>query len=329
MASHKVDKLIGAVVGLGSIGNRHMYNLLNLGIKKLYVVRRLGSPNNQFHPPENVIVTSTLEKAIAEDVVDFVVVSNPSALHAATATEAIQNGCHVLIEKPLGGSLGRQETELLAAAEKSQSVCAMAYCMRYHLAYLTAKNYVDDGRIGRVLYAKAWFEGYLPDWHPWEDYNKSYAALVDQGGGVLRTLDHELDFMNWVLGPALRATGKAVNTGGIGIEADDLAMYSMEHPNQVHSQVTAAFCRRPQSRGFCFVGTAGQLQFDWQTGLLKLTHKDGGESIVAEAGQTETNQMYVDLMRDFLLDIVDTTQKRSAPLEAGLHSLRIIEQISA
>ena len=51
-----------------------------------------------------------------------------------------------------------------------------------------------------MLYAKAWFESYLPSWHPWEDYGLSYAARKDLGGGALRTLDHEIDFLELVPG---------------------------------------------------------------------------------------------------------------------------------
>jgi len=221
--SKPIENLHGVVIGLGSIGNRHLNNLLSLGVGSMTVVRRANSQNTQFQPPENVKICHSLSEALSNQP-DFAVICNPTHLHASTAADCLEAGLHVLIEKPLGRVIGESENRLAAMAKESQSVCAMAYCMRYHPAYQLAKQRIEAGAIGDCRYAKAWFEGYLPDWHPWEDYRESYAALRKQGGGVLRTLDHELDFMNWVLGAAHAVTGKAFNTGAIGIEADDLAI---------------------------------------------------------------------------------------------------------
>jgi len=216
--SKEFKDLHGVIVGLGSIGNRHLNNCIELGVGQIGVVRRIDS-NSQFTPPENATVFHTLDEALAANP-DFVIVCNPSHLHASTAIKCLPLDIDVLIEKPLGRNIGDAENRLADAAQQSDCVCAMAYCMRYHPAYRLAKQQVEAGEIGNCLYAKAWFEGYLPDWHPWEDYRESYAALKEQGGGVLRTLDHELDFLNWVLGPAKAATGKVFNTGHIEIEAD-------------------------------------------------------------------------------------------------------------
>ena len=210
------NNLHGVVIGLGSIGNRHLNNLLELGVGKLSVVRRSTS-NKQFSPPENVTTFVSLSEALA-DKPDFAVICNPSHLHAVTAIQCLESDSHVLIEKPLGKAIGPDEQKLIEMTAQSDRVVAMAYCMRFHPVYLRAKELVQSGAIGRCLYAKAWFEGFLPDWHPWEDYKQSYAGLKEQGGGVLRTLDHEMDFLNWVLGPAESSLGQAINAKGIEID---------------------------------------------------------------------------------------------------------------
>ena len=318
------QKLRGVIVGLGSIGNRHLNNLLSLGVGGMTVVRRKESQNAQFVPPSNATVVHSIEEAIDLDP-DFAVVCNPSHLHASTALQFLNAGIHVLIEKPMGRSIDADVDALISAAKSSDQVCAMAYCMRYHPAYRLAKEQVQSGAIGRPLYGKAWFEGYLPDWHPWEDYKKSYAALPEQGGGVLRTLDHELDFLNWVFGPAIRAKGFAINTGGIGIEADDLAMYSMHHPENVTSQVTVSFCRKPASRGFEFVGDKGVLSFEMARAQVNLTLADEKEpTTILDLQGYDINQMYMDLCSSYLMRILGLATE-SADVATGVEALNTIE----
>ena len=321
------SNLRGVVVGLGSIGNRHLNNCLSLGVEQMTVVRRPES-NAQFKVAQGVQTVHSLSDALAEKP-DFVIVCNPSHLHAPTAIECLQADTNVLIEKPLGKEFGPSEKKLAEIAKQSDRVCAMAYCMRYHPAYQAAYQSIRDGKIGRCLYAKAWFEGYLPDWHPWEDYKKSYAGLKEQGGGVLRTLDHEMDFLGWVLGPAESAIGSVINTGGIGIEADDLSMYQLRHTGGAHSQVTTAFCRKPQSRGFEFVGSEGVLSFRMEQGqLLQIDHDTNVATEIVDITDYDINQMYVELVKDFLDSVKQGHPSSSLPtLEHGVNCLRIFKSI--
>ena len=316
------NKLSGVIVGLGSIGNRHLNNCLELGVGQMSVVRRPNS-NSQFSPPDEVSVVHSIAEAL-QSKPDFAIVCNPSHLHASTAIEFLDGNCHVLIEKPLGKTIGPDEQKLIEVSAQSDRIVAMAYCMRFHPVYARAKELVQSGAIGRCLYAKAWFEGFLPDWHPWEDYKQSYAALPEQGGGVLRTLDHEMDFLNWVLGPAESVSGEAFNSQGIGIEADDVAMYQMKHPAGVHSQVTTAFCRKPQSRGFEFVGTEGSLSFRHEDGDLWLsTHP---ESLLTATSENIA-EMYIDLGRDFLKCTAGTSKSSLPLLEDGVQNMVLIDAV--
>ncbi|MGI9496008.1 MAG: Gfo/Idh/MocA family protein [Mariniblastus sp.] len=324
---NSIENLSGIIIGLGSIGNRHLNNLMSLGLSNLNVVRRSSNNNQHFKVPNQVGVFHDLETVLSQKP-DFAVVCNPSHLHAKTAIQCLEAGVNVLIEKPLGRNTEIAERKLVDLSQKSNLVCAMAYCMRYHVAYLKARDEIELGTIGRVLYAKAWFEGYLPDWHPWEDYRQSYAAIREQGGGVLRTLDHELDFMNWVLGKAESASGSAINTGGIGIEADDLAFYQLYHPNDVISHITSSFCRKPQTRGFEFIGDSGTITFCMETGILQRTsHAEQNTEVLLTTGSEHINQMYIDLMADFLGTCLGQSSTKLPTASDGYHALDCIGKI--
>ncbi|MBA7582435.1 hypothetical protein ES708_24363 [subsurface metagenome] len=62
---------------------------------------------------------------------------------------------------------------------------------------------------------------YLPFWHPYEDYRKSYAAKKELGGGVLRTLSHEIDLVQYWFGEYEKIFAKISKISDLDIEVDD------------------------------------------------------------------------------------------------------------
>lgn len=327
----EIGQLSALVIGFGSIGNRHVQNLLALGIETITVLRRRSS-NSHFSVPQQCGVVHDLGDAIANKP-DFAIICTPSSQHVEVAAELLESGIPVLIEKPLHQTIDEHVirlTELSQSSRAGQS-SAMAYCMRYHKAYAAAVTELASGRIGRCLYGKSWFEGYLPDWHPWEDYRTSYAAREDLAGGALRTLDHEIDFMNWALGPATQACGVRSKVHGIGIEADEIAHVISTHPSDVTSQVTLALCRKPASRGFEFVGTEGVLRFDHTSNNLCYIRPDNEQENLLQSGAAEIAEMYVNLLEDFVNQVAgnSSVSTRLAPITAGVDSLRVIDCITA
>src|SRR5688572_30326857 len=221
MPSKAVQSVATGVVGYGSIGRRHAENLLALGIRRLLIVRRATRQNTAFHPPAEVEVVHEAEAAI-ERGVDLAIICTPTRLHFQAAAPFLAAGMPVLIEKPVAADVA-EGRRLQMLAEKHETPCGTAYCMRYHPAYALARATIQQGRLGKVLYAKAWFESWLPDWHPWEDYRQSYAARSDLGGGVLPTLDHEIDFLSWCLGRPHCISGVSHRSGALEMEVDDTA----------------------------------------------------------------------------------------------------------
>ncbi len=84
------------VVGLDSIGRRHLHNLEKLGVQDIVLVRSglsvLPDAELAGYPAER-----DLEFALNHYKPDAVVVSNPTALHLDVAISAARAGCHLLI----------------------------------------------------------------------------------------------------------------------------------------------------------------------------------------------------------------------------------------
>ena len=65
---------------------------------------------------------------------------------------------------------------------------------------LVGENGAGKSTLGKIIFSHVENGSYLPDWHPDENYSKSYAARNDLGGGVVLTCIHEIDYLYWIFG---------------------------------------------------------------------------------------------------------------------------------
>lgn len=312
------------IVGYGSIGHRHAQNLRRLGVEQQIVVRRGTNPNPTFQPPPDARVVTSLEEALAQKP-DLAIICTPTSLHAPAAIECLTASVPTLVEKPLADCVqsARQVAELAASTGVP---AAMAYSLRYHPVYRAARQRLASGVDGTIRYAKAWFETFLPHWHPWEDYRQSYAARLDQGGGAARTLDHEIDFLNWCLGEPRRASGLAIATGALQSDADDVAALTLEYLGPVAAQLLLSLCRRPPARGFEFVSDAGTLVGNFAACTLEFCPPDGPVETVWSQPEYDLNDMYLDMLCDVLNDLIrGSGERNSVPVSAGVMTLQVSE----
>lgn len=314
---HPADLRV-AVVGYGSIGRRHYENLGRLGVRQRLLVRTTPRRRGGFpDPPEACVYPDLARLAAARP--HLAIIANPTACHVEASLELLTQGVPVLVEKPLSHELHQAEN-LVQTAASQQVAAGMAYPLRYHPAYRLAREQIRQHRLGRLLYAKAWFESYLPDWHPWEDYRTSYAARSDLGGGAAVTLDHELDFLNWCLGDASDGQGWRT-TAGLDIECDDLAMLLLRFPGGVTAQVVLSMCRRDRWRGFELMGTEASLRYTEPPARLELLASGVPPCLLWDGASYQTNTMYLELLADALRSLC-ATHSLPIPLAAGLAALR-------
>lgn len=313
-----ISDLRVAIVGLGSIGARHLQNLATLGVSSAIVVRRPQIANSAFQPPADATVVTNSREAIDAGA-DLAVICNPTSLHVATASEYLAAGVAVLLEKPLANDFN-QAQRLVDETERGGAWAGMAYCLRYHPAYRRAYDILTSGKIGRIHYAKAWFEGYLPEWHPWEDYRRGYAARADLGGGALPTLDHELDFLNWCLGPPDRVAVCSGRSGALEADVDDMATVSLRYDGGVLASGLFSFCRHDPSRGFEFVADQGTVRFSMQASKLELL-ASGKTHTLWQDPEFNLNGMYLDMLKDALTAFA-MNQPPPTSVRAGLDALR-------
>ena len=308
------------VVGLGSIGTRHINNLYRLGITDLCAYRRRNknTPTKLLAP--TVDLYDDYDKALSTSP-DMVIVSNPTAYHLDTAFKAIKAGCNVYIEKPLSHILEGVD-ELVEISRTKCVVCMIGCQLRFDPTLIRIKEWLDGGKIGRVLTAQVDVGEYLPGWHPWEDYRDSYAASSEMGGGVILTLIHEIDYLYWFFGMPGTIYGVGGKMTPLEMDVEDTALITMAYPTGITCQLRVDYWRKPAVRRFNIVGEEGELEWDYYEGRATFRGRGGEEQTHTRHEGWDRNDMFLGAMRNFI-EAVRSGVEPEIPLEEGVDVLKI------
>jgi len=196
------------VAGLGSIGTRHARILAELGLAVATVSRR-GSGDHR-----------SIGEALSHGQFDYVVIATETAQHVDALRELADAGFRgtVLVEKPM---LARSEP--LPAFPFAKLF--VAYNLRFHpvMAALAARI---EGR--SAITVSAYVGQDIRDWRPGRDHRATASSTIAAGGGVLRDLSHELDYLLWLFGPWQRVAALGGASGARDLEVDDHLALLME-----------------------------------------------------------------------------------------------------
>lgn len=277
------------VSGVGSVGERHIRNLLALGYHDIAVHRSRALP---FRTLDRDLTTfRDLEQALAEWRPEVVFVTGPTMTHLASATVAAQAGCHLFVEKPLTHSLHGIAT-LKAALRQTGKSLMVGYMLRFHPLLMQLKAWLDEGLIGQPLYWRSSWGEYLPDWHPWEDYRESYVARRDMGGGPALTLSHDLDLALWLFGEFAEAYALRMPESPLHLDFAPGLDFLLRHASGVASSVHLDLYQRPPQRVYELVGSRGRAAIDYQAGRLSLYSYPDNDH-VSDFGDAESEPQQV------------------------------------
>ena len=307
------------IVGLGSIGRRHLNNLAALGQADIMLLRthRSTLPDDELaaYPVETSFDAALVHKP------DAVIIANPSALHLDAAIPAAQAGCHLLLEKPVSAKLDERVNVLQRAVDQAGVTTLVGFQFRFHPVLEKLKASLDAGLIGRPLTFRAHWGEYLPGWHPWEDYRQSYAARRELGGGVVNTLCHPLDYVRWLFGEVHSLYALTDQVSDLEIDVEDLAEITLTFESGIVGSVHLDYFQQPPAHWLEINGTQGHIRWDSETGIARFYTEleDRWVSIEPPVG-FERNALFLAEMRHFLSVINGEVPSRCS-LEDGIKSL--------
>ena len=265
---------------------------------------------------------------IRSDQIDVVIVATPHNLLAEISGAAVREGKHVLVEKP--GARNVDELRgLISIAESAGVRVRVGFNHRYHPAFQQARELVDSGKIGSLMFIRARY-GHGGR----KEYDREWRARpeISGGGELIDQGTHLIDLAHWFLGEFEEVDGFA-HTYFWEIPVDDNAFLLLKTKEKKVAFLHASWTEWKNTFSFEIYGRGGKLQVDGLGGSY------GAERLtwyrmLPEMGPPETNVWEYPMeddsweveMAEFLKDI-----RLSRASEPGLHdafaTLKVVEQI--
>lgn len=265
------------IIGLGSIGIRHLINFhaLNPGAN-FFALRQTASKQIKSHPgfdqivPDYQTITSLQE---AKDINPaLVVIANPSALHAETAllfyreTSAI-----ILLEKPCACSF--DQLALFDQIENPDRILVVQQ-LRFNPLSALIKKIISSNVMGSLHRFSMTHSEHISLWHPWEDYRNSYAVQKTLGGGSFLTQNHGTDLMFYLLGKPDQYVTMLGDGGHLGIDCDEMFASSLKydrHSGCILGTINGDYLGRPPVMEGVFEFDRGLLKLNFRTAQIEAT----------------------------------------------------------
>ncbi len=190
--------------------------------------------------------------------VDAVFIATPHYGHTTIGIDALQNGLHVLVEKPL--SVHKADAERLIAAHTDKSlVFAAMFNQRTDPNYTRVKKLIEDGELGEITRTN-WI---ITNWFRTEAYYRHggwRATWKGEGGGVLlNQCPHNLDLFQWLCGKPSRIQANCYLGKYHDIEVEDEVTAFFEYPNGATGIFVTTTGEAPGTNRLEIVGTRGKV----------------------------------------------------------------------
>jgi len=288
------------VTGCGSIGSRHIRNLLEQPDVDVIAhdidQERLADIASKYQIP----TASDLDSALS-DGVDCVFVCTPPDTHLELATTAIDAGADVFVEKPLSDSLQGTD-EFVRLVESSNQAVYVACNMRFHPPVVQIQQWLDDGVIGSLQFLRLRYGNDLKNWRS-TDYRESYSSDADAGGGVVLDAVHELDLASKWMEDAETVYCAAGRLSTLDIDVEDTAEVILESSDRM-AEIHLDYIRPERARTYELSGSDGIIRWHGRGKNPEVSTVQLYRSATDEWERREfeltLNEQYIHEIEDFL-----------------------------
>ncbi|MGH4120714.1 Gfo/Idh/MocA family protein [Clostridium sp.] len=206
-------------VGLGSIGKRHLKNVLhylreNRIVAEIHCLKSKNSSSSNEDANKILYSFSDLDNNY-----DCIFITNPTHMHYDTLKNVINKGRYFFLEKP---AFDNYKYDINFIDEELAKRIYVAAPLRYTPVFNEIRNMIKNESVYSL---RSICSTYLPDWRPSADYREVYSAHKDQGGGVSIDCIHELDYITNLVGFPDRIYNLQDKVSSLKVDCEDISIY--------------------------------------------------------------------------------------------------------
>jgi predicted dehydrogenase len=275
---------------------------------------------SQLYP--SVAISTELDEVIASDEIDAAVVATPVSTHFPIAKALMEAGKHVLVEKPMAGSVA-EATALVELAESRGLTLMTGHTFVYTAAVNKMKDLISSGELGHIYYVNT---------------TRVNLGLFQEDINVVWDLaPHDVSILNYILGTdplTVSAHGQAYIQRGI----EDVAFLHLTYPGEIVAHTHVSWLNPDKLRRITVVGSKKMLVYDDVSSLEKIRVYDKGVSVQPHYdtfGEFQLSYRFGDIytprlddsepLKNEIQHFIHCIQNQEIPRSGGRSGLAVVE----
>ncbi len=254
-----MDKVRMGVIGVGGMGSHHARYLQAGEVKRAEITAVCDIDEDKLKNWSGLETFDDSAQLIRSGLVDAVIVATPHYDHTTIGIDAMQQGLHLLTEKPI--SVHKADCERLIAAHTANPklVFAAMFQQRTDPVWKKMKKLIDSGELGEITRI-TWI---ITDWFRTEAYYASggwRATWSGEGGGILlNQCPHNLDMWQWLFGMPSKIRAFMQFGAKHNIEVEDQVHAYLEYENGATGAFIVSTGEAPGTNRLEVAGERGKL----------------------------------------------------------------------
>jgi len=307
-----------AVIGAGEIAKFHLQAMTE--IKQLQAVAiadvvldRAIVAGNWFQ----IAAYADYKEMVQREQPDIVVITLPHYLHREAAAWSAEQGCHILLEKPMALNAWECE-EIIQAVRRSQVALMIGHTQHYKPENRKAKELIAQGSLGELVMINDtrhvhYFREDRPSW---------FLEKAKAGGGIMMNLGvHSVDKIQWLTGSGIERVKASLSYFGDKGDIEGSGLVYLETSTGVAATISQSGYRGVPRDETELIFTSGMLKIVSGKGVWL---SDGGEYRRVEL-EEKTNPFTLQFID--LLEAIETGVEPDCSGEYAKSVVSVIEAI--
>jgi UDP-2-acetamido-3-amino-2,3-dideoxy-glucuronate N-acetyltransferase len=310
-----------AVIGAGYWGKNLVRNFHQLGVLKTICDQSIAIRQQMAKDYPDAVIADDPGVALSDPSIRAVVIAAPAAQHHALASQALNAGKHVFVEKPLSLTYAEGDA-LVRLAHEQKKILFVGHILQYHPAVVRLKELINKGTIGRLQYI----------------YSRrlSLGKIRREENILWSFAPHDISIILSLAGEAPSYVD-SVGSNFLHARIPDVTMTNLKFPSGIGAHIFVSWLNPFKEQKLVIVGGNGMLVFDdTQPIEKKLVHYphainwQNGQPVPQKAEEIaiDLNDIWEEPLKAecrAFLSAVETNTKPLTSGEEGLKVLKILE----